>query len=185
MNDIGRTLSTVLGRWERPRGGRPASIKVAWRPDRCAGRRLPGTGSFGLVWVVEALYILPSLLPPLLSPRAFFPFSRVELCFYPLSFSLPSFLHTGCWNHHPLEQRSPSFISLPLSAPIFDIKQTWGTSFGTSTPALSLSLRAFVSPLFSLLPSHFLRYHRLTRLTALLSRSHIFLQIPSGPAFGG
>ena len=107
-------------------------------------------------------------------PGLFFPFSRVELCFYPLSFSLPSFLHTGCRSQHPLEQRSSSFISLPLSTPVSDIKQTWGTSFGTSTPVLWLSLRAFVSPLFSL---PLLRYYRLTRLTALLSRSHIFLRI--------
>ena len=88
-------------------------------------------------------------------------------------------------SHRPLlEQLSPTFGTVlqkeqkfdtagPFSPPIFDIKQAWETSFGTSTPVFSPSLRAFVSP------SHFFSPRSLIddRLTTLLSRSHVFLRI--------
>ena len=88
--------------------------------------------------------------------RAFLSFQQSRTLFSSTFFLLPSFLHTGCWSHHPLEQRSPYFISAAFSSfssiSIFDIKQTWETSFGTSTLVLSLSLRVFVSPSSLLLP---------------------------------
>ena len=145
-----RALSVALGLW-----GRLGGI------ESC--QELPGDGPIvARVTVVRwprvggrSLYLSPqsssfSLLLPL-HPGFFFPFNRVELCLNTFFF-IPFFssLHTGCRNHHPLEQRSPSFISTAphsiLSTPILDIEQTWETSFGTNIPASSLSLRVFVSP---------------------------------------
>jgi len=103
-------LSTVLDLWERGRGDNSRQNRL--ETARSTSLHSDGYLAAGPPFTCDsALYILPPLLPPLLSPRAFFPFSRVELCLYPLSFSPPSFLNTGCWCHHPPEQRSPSFTS--------------------------------------------------------------------------
>jgi len=150
---LARALSTVSDLWERSRGGRLPSGLLGDSPIVARGDGYP----VARVAVVDHYisFLLYFHLP--FPPGFFFSFSRVELCFHPLSFSLPSFLHTGCWSHHPLEQRSPLSIPPALSSffsiSIFGLRQTWETSFGTSTPALSLLLRVFIrsGPAFGVL----------------------------------
>ena len=106
MNGIGLRPYCL---WERVCGPDLRQGSLATRSSHGNGNsgRLPGRLRAGS----RSLYILLSFLPPPPSPGLFFPFSRVELCFHPLSFLIPSFLRTGCWSSHPLEQCSPSFTS--------------------------------------------------------------------------
>ena len=85
MNEIGPCLAHLFGPVSVcSRGYRLMSMPLGDQPDRCAGRRLPGLAC--LVWAIELIYpsffTSTSPVPTGLS----FPFSRVELCFHPLSF---------------------------------------------------------------------------------------------------
>jgi len=122
------------------------SVNAAWQPAMVRSLR-EATVTNGLLGLVRAvkLYI-------------FFSFTSISPVLTGLSFlsaeSNSVFIHSLFFPSHRLLE-SPSsraalstvdfcrtFQHLPVS--ILDIKQTWETSFGTSTPVLSLSLRAFI-----------------------------------------
>lgn len=158
------------------------SVNAAWQPAMVRSLReaTVTNGLLGLVRAVE-LYI-------------FFSFTSIFPVLTGLSFlsaeSNSVFIHSLFFPSHRLLESPSSRAALStvdfcrafqhLSAPIFDIKQTWGTSFGTSTPVLSLSLRAFVSPTSPSGPPASSTNHCSPDYSCLRE----YLQIPSGPGFG-
>ena len=111
-------LSTVFGpmrvyAWV-PRSRASALLDNRRWSDRCVRRRLRRACSASC-GRSSSIYSCP-LLPPPPFLQGFLSFRQSRTLFLSTFFSLPSFLHTGCWSRHPLEQRSSLLISAALSS---------------------------------------------------------------------
>lgn len=131
-----------------PMGVKPARVKGAWRqPDR----RMDDGYAVAVRPAVD-LYISFLLYFHLPFPQGFSFLSAESnsvlihfLFHYLLSFTQAvgiTILSSSALHRSFCRTFRYSFSSIS----IFDTKQTWETSFGMSTPVLSLSLRVFVSP---------------------------------------
>ena len=141
-------------------GDQPAVVTV---------RSLLGNRHPSIARVLTGRFIPFFLYFHLSSSGLSFSSSRVELCFHPLSFSPPSFLHTGRWNLHPLEQRSPTVHFYRTAEHLFHTDSRHQAVMGN---LIWHEYSRLVAITASVCESSFspLGTHRPTRLTALPSR---------------